>query len=106
MENEKIAIYCRVDEGGSEKAKEQAMQIQRFKLKQYAETNGLHISCAYEDIGHPGYEIDRPGLQKLLSDYHADKFKYVLVTNIDRIFRGLSQKKDLFPFHIKSINSL
>jgi len=106
MKNEKFAIYCRIDKGGSKEAQEKAIQIQRFKLEQYIKNNKLHLHDIYEDMGHVGNDMNRAGLKKLLTDYNAGKFKFVLVTNTDRLFRGLAQKKDLFPFCIKSIDSI
>ena len=103
MDKEKTAIYCRIDSCGSEEVAEQAIQIQRFKLEHYTKNKNLHVAGYYEDIGYPGNDLNRPGLQKLLSDYHNGKFKFVLVINVDRLFRGLSRKKEIFPFHIKSL---
>ena len=106
IEKTKIAIYCRVDNGGNKEAEEETIKVQRFKLEQYLKNNGLHLSEFYEDIGYPGYDLDRPGFQKLLADYNDGKFEIVLVTSIDRLFRSSTQGKVKFPFYIKSLNSI
>ena len=102
----KVAIYCRVDQGGSAEAQKSAMQMQYYKLKQYIRKNNLYLSGEYDDMGYSGCDLHRPGLKHLISDYHLGRFDYVLVVDWDRIFRGRNRQTNPFPFQVRSLHSI
>lgn len=106
MDFESVAIYCRVDQGTETEAQKTAMHIQRRKLEEYAENNGLHISDCYEDSNCSGYSLHRPGLQKLMKDYGSGKFEAVLVSNTSRLLRNGASHLQKWPFEILSLNPL
>jgi DNA invertase Pin-like site-specific DNA recombinase len=48
------------------------------------------IATAYDDGGFSGGRMDRPALQKLLNDVHANKIDAVVVYKVDRLTRSLT----------------
>lgn len=57
--------------------------------RRYAETRGLMISAVYEDAGISGASvINRPGVQRLLSDAGNGKFDVLITESLDRLSRS------------------
>ena len=50
----KVALYCRVDRGGSEESQKEAIFMQKQRLEYYAKRNHLQIVGYYGDYGFPG----------------------------------------------------
>ena len=48
------------------------------------------VSTAFDDGGYSGGNLDRPGLQKLLTDIDAGRIDVVVVYKIDRLTRSLA----------------
>lgn len=61
----RVAIYCRVDGGGSLEMRRAALDMQRCELEHYAVEKGFQISGYYEDNGFSGHDLSRPGLTQL-----------------------------------------
>lgn len=57
---------------------------------------------AYDDGGFTGANIDRPGLQKLLSDIKNQKINCVVVYKVDRLSRSLTDFAQLLEFFDKN----
>ena len=83
-----VALYCRVDNGGSRESRQLAFISQKSILETFAQKNGLSIKFCYEDIGYSGHDLSRPGLKKMIADYESWKFSTVLVTDFSRLYRG------------------
>lgn len=88
-----IAIYVRVS------SKEQAehgysVSEQQERLTRYCDALGLPKPKVYTDAGFTGSNINRPGLQLLISDVKAHRVEKVLVYKLDRLSR--SQKDTLY----------
>jgi len=56
---------------------------------------------AYDDGGFTGANLDRPGLQKLLSDIKSQKINCVVVYKVDRLSRSLLDFAHLLEFFDK-----
>lgn len=104
MSGTRVAIYCRVDQGGNTEIRQQALTEQYNRLKHYASHKSLQIVARYEDNGYAGNTLDRPGLTKMLADFQAGHFDTVLVINHDRLYRGNRYKHPQWPFRVWTIN--
>lgn len=87
----KVACYIRVS------TLEQAQSgysigEQKERLTKFCEANGWHVVDYYIDAGHSGATLDRPELQRLISD--IGRYDTVAVLKIDRMSRN--QKNFLY----------
>ena len=88
-----IAIYVRVST--SEQAENgYSIGEQQDRLTKYCDALGLPKPKVYTDAGFTGSNINRPGLQLLISDVKAHRVEKVLVYKLDRLSR--SQKDTLY----------
>ena len=100
----RTTIYCRVD-GPKSEITQDLLDSQKTKLLTYAQKKNIEISGIYEDAGYPGNTLERPGLQRLISDAESDEIDAVLVVNYSRLFRGqMPQRLKALDLHIQSIN--
>jgi len=81
----KVAIYTRVS------TDDQALEgfslpAQRERLKAYCDSQGWTIYNIYEDDGHSGRKIKRPGYQQMLKE--RENWDMILVLKMDRIHRN------------------
>ncbi|MCC9983335.1 recombinase family protein, partial [Streptococcus agalactiae] len=89
----KVAIYVRVsttmqaEEGYS-------IDEQIDKLTSYCKIKDWTVYDIYKDGGFSGGNIERPAMERLISDAERKKFDTVLVYKLDRLSR--SQKDTLF----------
>lgn len=91
MISKKVAIYIRVST--QEQAQEgYSVQAQRDRLINYCKARDWVIQDIYVDPGFSGSNLDRPGMQKLISNIHD--IDLVLVYKLDRLSR--SQKDTLY----------
>lgn len=86
-------IYCRVS------TQEQALEgysinEQEKRLKDYCSAKNWNVYKTYIDPGYSGSNINRPALQKMISDIAERKIDIVLVYKLDRLSR--SQKDTMF----------
>lgn len=106
MQGKRTAVYCRVDRGGNSEMRRDALEMQKRKLERYAAAQGFQISGYYEDDGFPGHDLNRPGLTRLLNDYHAGVFEQVLVINRGRLYRGSRWNEPQWTFQVCSVKQL
>jgi site-specific DNA recombinase len=69
----------------------------------------LALDDRYDDGGHSGGSLQRPGLQRLLADIEIGKIDVIIVYKIDRLSRSLSdfvKLVDLFDRHSVSFVSI
>lgn len=66
---------------------------QENRLKKYCEAKDWLLTKVYKDPGFSGSNLDRPGIQQLISDVEDGKIDTVLVYKLDRLSR--SQKDTL-----------
>lgn len=106
MQRKRAAIYCRVDVGGEPEMYQQVLSRQRSRLEVFAREHDIKITGYYEDAGYAGHDLARPGLQRMLTDWRAEKFDTVLVVKRTRLFRGSIWEEPKWPFPILSVNKL
>lgn len=63
------------------------LDMQKQKILEYCEKNGVVIDKWYIDGGYSGSKLDRPEIQKLLSDAKNGKIERVFVYKLDRLSR-------------------
>lgn len=93
----KIGIYCRVSTEEQAKNKEGSItsQIQRLKLKveeknRYENNKWGELVGIYKDEAFSGKNTDRPQYQKLLDDVRKNKIDTVMVTELSRLSRSVT----------------
>ncbi len=65
------------------------LEIQRVRISEYCEQNGLVLDKIYEDKAMSGTMRDRPALLELLKDVEEDRIKQVIVYRQDRLSREM-----------------
>lgn len=102
MEKKKIVAYLRVStEGQTEKY---GLDLQRNKINEYCEKNGIVIDEWYVDGGFTGANTDRPALVKLLIDARSGAVGKVLVYKLDRISRDTVDTLNIVCKELKACN--
>jgi len=76
----RAALYLRVSTKG------QDLTNQRLQLEDYCERSEYEIVDVYEDI-ISGYEVNRPGFEKMFIDAHQKKFDILIFWALDRFSR-------------------
>ena len=88
-----VGLYVRVST--AEQAKEgYSIDEQIERLKSYCAAHGRSDYSVYVDGGYTGASIDRPELQRVITDVKEGKIDKVLVYKLDRLSR--SQKDTLY----------
>lgn len=85
----KAALYIRVST--QEQTEGYSIDAQRESLVAYAKARGIKIHDVFVDPGYSGSNLNRPGIQQLISE--LDFFDTVIVAKLDRLSR--SQKDTL-----------
>lgn len=106
MERKRVAIYCRVDRGGSPEMRQEVLELQKRRLELYAQKRRFQILGYYEDDGFPGHDLTRPGLIQMVKDYQAGMFQQVLIVDRSRLYRGSRWNEPRWPFSVCSLNQL
>lgn len=84
---ERVSTITQAEEGYS-------IGAQIEKLTKFAESKGYVVVDHYTDAGYTGSKIDRPGINKMISDIEKGKIDIVIVYKLDRLSR--SQKDTLY----------
>ena len=94
MDNKKIAaIYIRVSTD-AQREEGYSIDAQKEMLTAHCISKGLKNYAYYIDGGFTGSNIERPEMQRLISDIKQDKISHVVVYKLDRLSR--SQKDTLY----------
>ena len=84
MKTNNAVIYCR-----SARADEWAMKTQTDMVLRFAEDEGFTVSKCYLDNGEGGHTLDRPAMNKLLSDIRGGGVTTVIAKDASRIARNI-----------------
>ena len=99
MQTKKVAIYVRVS-SLHQAIEGYSIGQQQDALTKYCEAMNWAIYDVYTDAGFSGGKIDRPAMEKLITDAKMGKFDTVLVYKLDRLSRSvqdtLSLVRDIF----------
>lgn len=78
--------YCRVST--EEQAREGlSLEVQKAKIKQYAELHNLELLKVITDEGKSGKDLNRPGVDEILSLIKDQKINHIIVYKMDRLIR-------------------
>lgn len=83
-----IVAYLRSDIG-------EEIKQQRDELERYAKQEKIHVEKYFVDEGYSGSDLNRPGIQALLSDIKMGTVKTVLVDRPDRIVQSYLLKQSI-----------
>lgn len=86
----RCALYIRVST--DRQVDGNSLTTQKKQLMRHARSRGYPVADVYVDAGLSGKDMNRPELQRLLSDAREGRFDIVLVWKVDRISRSM---KDL-----------
>jgi site-specific DNA recombinase len=90
----RCAIYTRVSTDAGLEQDFNSLDAQREAAEAYIKSQsheGWRLSAGhYDDGGYSGGSMERPGLQKLLSDIGAGRIDVVVVYKVDRLTRSLA----------------
>jgi len=85
----KTAIYTRVSTDNQAEVEFNSCQAQEAKIRAFVSSQEeMEIYKVYSDEGYSGANINRPGLQELLSDIKNGAVDFVIVYKIDRLTRS------------------
>jgi site-specific DNA recombinase len=79
--------YLRVSTDGQ--VEKYGLDVQRQKITEYCEKNGITIAEWYIDGGYSGAKMERPEINRLLSDASKDMIKTVYIYKLDRMSRDV-----------------
>ena len=86
--NKKAVGYIRVST--QEQAQEgMSLEAQEERIRAYCTAKGWDLLRVYEDAGLSGKNLDRPGVQSLISDLESDGVDVVVVLKLDRLTRSV-----------------
>ena len=68
----RAAIYCRLSKDDDLDGESASIANQRDMLESYCEKQGWEVVAVYQDDGFTGLNMERPDLQRMLSDLHAN----------------------------------
>lgn len=89
----KTVAYLRVStEAQTEKY---GLDVQKQKILDYCNKNGVVIDKWYIDGGYSGSKLDRPEMQKLLDDAEKGLIKTVYIYKLDRLSRDTADTLEL-----------
>ena len=94
-EKKRVATYARVslriqrEEGKS-------LDAQKAEMHEFAEARGWEVVAEFVDAGKTGTNTDRSGLQALLKAAEEGAFDVLLVHDLSRLSRSLSDTLELF----------
>ena len=109
----RCAIYTRVSTEHGLEQNFNSLDAQREAAEAYIKSQAhegwVLIKAHYDDGGFSGGSMDRPALQRLLSDVQAGAVDVVVVYNVDRLTRSLAdfaKLVELFDAHSVSFVSV
>ena len=82
MKNKKVVVYCRVAHSD-----DSAMKAQTESLMRFANAEGYAVDECYCDNGESGVTLDRPEMNRLLSDIRSGNIKTVIAKDMTRLAR-------------------
>lgn len=92
-----VACYARVST--ENQLENYSIEEQTERLKLYCKSKDYKIYDMYIDGGYSGGNMQRPALQKLLSDVQSGKINAVLVYKLDRLSRSQKDTLNIIEDH-------
>jgi site-specific DNA recombinase len=102
--SKKVAAYVRVSGPGQVGEDAFGIDIQRNAINAFALSQGWEVVEVYEDLSVTGTVLERPALQRMVSDAEHGKFEVILVHRIDRMSRSLKELLKLVEDILEPMN--
>lgn len=90
----RAAIYTRVSTE-MQASEGFSLEAQQDKLLDYIKLNSMELHRIYTDPGVSAKDLDRPGVQEMITDLKRGLFGAVIVHKLDRLTRNISDLYDL-----------
>ncbi|MDF2605890.1 MAG: Resolvase domain protein [Bacillales bacterium] len=90
----RVAIYRRVSTD-IQAEKGFSLEAQKLKLEQFASSQDWTIVADYCDDGYSAKSLERPAIQKLITDVKKREFDVVLILRLDRLVRSVVNLHEL-----------
>ncbi len=81
----RAAIYARFS---SHNQRDESIEIQVEKSREYCEQRGLDVVCVYSDYAQTGRNTARAEFQKMMDHAKLGMFDYVVIYKVTRIMRN------------------
>ena len=88
----KAALYLRTATKGK------SVKKQRLEMEKFCARQDWVIASVYEDNGYSGITNDRPSLKDMLKDAAKGGFSVVVVWDVSRLTRSMSDLADILCF--------
>jgi site-specific DNA recombinase len=102
----KVAAYIRVSGPGQITQDSYGPEIQRQAISAFALSQNWEIVDWYEDLAITGGDLERPELQRMISEGQQGKYDLVLVHRIDRVSRSLRDLLRLTEDYLPGLKSV
>ncbi|WP_144504747.1 recombinase family protein [Bacillus mycoides] len=100
----KCAIYRRVSTD-MQAEKGSSLEAQKERLNAFAVSQGWEVASDYVDDGYSAKNMNRPALQRMLSNMKDGQFDIILVYKLDRLCRSVRDLNDMIrefeKYHVK-----
>jgi site-specific DNA recombinase len=103
-QSKKVAAYVRVSGPGQVGEDAFGIDIQRNAISAFALSQGWEVVEIYEDLSVTGTVLERPALQRMVSDAEDGRFEVILVHRIDRMSRSLKELLKLVEDVLEPMN--
>ncbi|MBW3493218.1 recombinase family protein [Bacillus sp. FDAARGOS_1420] len=90
----KCAIYRRVSTD-MQAEKGSSLEAQKERLCAFAISQGWEVASDYIDDGYSAKDMNRPALQRMLSNMREKQFDIILVYKLDRLCRSVRDLNDM-----------
>ena len=90
----KAVAYSRVSTAGQAE-KGVSMEDQKLKIEQYADLYGFSITEFITDGGESAKNLNRPGVQRILTMMKQQEIEAVIVAKLDRLTRSVRDLADI-----------
>jgi len=101
----KAIAYIRVSTAGQAETGV-SMSEQEMKIKQYSDLYGIDIIEIISDGGESAKDLNRPGIQRVLSMMKQRETEGVIVAKLDRLTRSVRDLADMMELANKKSISL
>ena len=106
--SKKVVAYLRVSTDAQ--TEKYGLDLQKSAIVQKANTDNVCIAEWYVDGGYSGSTLERPDMQRLITDVKADKISKIYVFKLDRLSRDtidtLTLLNRVFPQHNAKVVSV
>lgn len=94
----RVGIYCRLSKDDDLQGESASIAHQREYLESYCQSQGWEVFDVYQDDGYTGLNMERPDLQRMLSDAKKGKINLILTKDASRLGRNYLETGRLMDY--------